>query len=878
MKKKAKLCKVLENIKTYWIEFHDKYKPSDYIFWSILILFLFYYIDYNNLINQYFNNIGFTSKFITGYFLLLIGIALLIKFRIVKMLNYNLINRLDQIMIISFISSILIQILVEIGYENITRFNYFPIIIIIICIVIIFYRVKRLENVSRFIESSVVDLKDIYEGTLETNKPFLIRETDVEYDLLARNFIIKDLISWLYSYQSNERFVIGIEGEWGSGKSTLINNILIKLKDKNKDKNNKKGEKNIEEFIIIDDFEPWISENKTSLLENLLNKILKDSTLEISDNDANKIVANVMNLVLGKKIPFDIKLKNSEIEYSSNKITSDINKVLSRNNQKIIFVIDNLERLSSDNVLLLLNVIQNVLNFNNLIVFLSYDKVELEKVLEQESISSGYLNKLVQKKITLSIPNTKQLTDLYVKTIENLANVLKFETENIDEINGIIKILVDNNQLDMREFKRLLNSIFIPLFRNKLDKYLMDLLVINYIEFSNSNLFNEIYLNADKFISEDMSIGLKVLVKSDEQYDLYLNEYYKSLEKQVISGTHELKLLAMIFPNIYNYLYNNGENYKYVISGGSGEEYMQIQRDKRIASGKYFDLYFNLEINEDSKIINSITNFVEENNNGKKAITQEITSILEMTAKQQYDYFNSFQYYIDKLNDLYLKDIVKKLFLNYLNFDYYVGSYNFTTSERIAVVISKIFTKIETKNSIQIIDEFISDPKYLSFFIDIQYWLKRESMEGIDKIVEYIQNKLDILIDNILGSKKINLFDEHIYSKENALSILRYSDQRYEFKDYLKFNLNENTVYRIINDMIIVDTSLNDKTSYSLISNAKEYLNIADINEILETRKPENELEDLIIAVYKSYLTAETDKNKESEGVSTLTYIDLKRV
>ena len=94
----------------------------------------------------------------------------------------------------------------------------------------------------------------------------------------------------------------------------------------------------------------------------------------------------------------------------------------------------------------------------------------------------------------------------------------------------------------------------------------------------------------------------------------------------------------------------------------------------------------------------------------------------------------------------------------------------------------------------------------------------------------------------------------------------------------LKFNLNENTVYRIINDMIIVDTSLNDKTSYSLISNAKEYLNIADINEILETRKPENELEDLIIAVYKSYLTAETDKNKESEGVSTLTYIDLKRV
>ena len=97
--------------------------------------------------------------------------------------------------------------------------------------------------------TNVYDLKDFIENEIEitNNYPILFAEKDVDYDLCDRTVIINQLYSSLKACSgSNYSFVIGLEGPWGSGKTTIINNVIKKI-----------TQDAPEEFIVIDDFDPW---------------------------------------------------------------------------------------------------------------------------------------------------------------------------------------------------------------------------------------------------------------------------------------------------------------------------------------------------------------------------------------------------------------------------------------------------------------------------------------------------------------------------------------------------------------------------------------------------------------------------------------------
>ena len=88
-------------------------------------------------------------------------------------------------------------------------------------------------------------------------------EKDNNKDLLGFSPIANSIASYISTYKSKDTLTISIEGEWGSGKSTMMNFITNDIKVKNKD-------------ITIMKFSPWMIMEVDTLIEYFFSELLKE--------------------------------------------------------------------------------------------------------------------------------------------------------------------------------------------------------------------------------------------------------------------------------------------------------------------------------------------------------------------------------------------------------------------------------------------------------------------------------------------------------------------------------------------------------------------------------------------------------------------------
>ena len=185
---------------------------------------------------------------------------------IFKLLKINVINYIDLFLVSLFFSTVSYILIIKIFME-LNQFKLrsslsligIVIIIYIIRIKIVLRKFKREKNPE--VEFNIYDLRELYNNKIEKkdNKLILLEEKAVKYDLLNRTKIITDLYNSINFCKNKEKFIISITGEWGSGKTTILNIVKEKL-DK-------------EKFIIIDDFDIWKYSNEKSLIYGIVDEI-----------------------------------------------------------------------------------------------------------------------------------------------------------------------------------------------------------------------------------------------------------------------------------------------------------------------------------------------------------------------------------------------------------------------------------------------------------------------------------------------------------------------------------------------------------------------------------------------------------------------------
>ena len=319
--------------------------------------------------------------------------------------------------------------------------------------------------------------------------------------MLNRTSIIEYLYNSIVLTNPTGKFVISVEGSWGSGKTTIINNVKKIIRKNNKN------------IIIIDDFDPWIYGDENFLLENMLNLIIKKSGYKYSNLSIRKTIKSLAEVILGTN---NTRLLKSIFDESDIiKVKKQINDYLKFSGKKFVFFIDNIDRAEKENVILLFKLVGNVLDFERITYVLSFDNKRVEKIFREDlKIDYEYINKIINLKIYIPEIDKNVLNEIYKKSLKNLLVIYDENIENMDDFNVFVDFIC-NKGMNIREFKRFVNSSINFIFKTRHYLYNRDLIIMEYIKMFNYSLYRTIYDNRKYFISYDKM----------QETDIYLDTF-----------------------------------------------------------------------------------------------------------------------------------------------------------------------------------------------------------------------------------------------------------------------------------------------------------------------------------------------------------------
>ena len=271
---------------------------------------------------------------------------------------------------------------------------------------------------------------------------------------------------------SMPQFTIGIFGDWGTGKTTLMRMMCEKLK-----------EEDYKENVVPVWFNAWFYEREQHLaIFPLLNTIIADME---KNPDLSKVkdVIDEVRLSLLKKFIKSIKIKAGIVEFSPGDVINEakelseaieseaiyynefkyIEKILEMHNKetkkelRIVVFIDDLDRCAPDKVLEVLESIKIFLGIRGFIYVLGLSPAVINNCINKKYVNLGiqgsdYIKKIIQ--IPFRIPEWREdeLIEYAKKVTELLEDPYKKLFSDLEEL--VIKGLEKNP----REVKRFINS------------------------------------------------------------------------------------------------------------------------------------------------------------------------------------------------------------------------------------------------------------------------------------------------------------------------------------------------------------------------------------------------------------------------------------
>ncbi len=640
---------------------------------------------------------------------------------------------------------------------------------------------------------------------------------DLKDDKLERKEFIENIFEIIKKQLNKDGVVFGIEGKWGSGKTSILNILENKL---------------VSEEILVFKFNPWNFSTRKQLISDFFEQFslfigsrtsMKEDFKEVSKK--LKIISSLMKpigIIPGVSPIISIVENGANIvaktldDYSDGKDFETIKKELEihleNREDRIIVFIDDIDRLPDDEIREIFQLVKGVGDLNNITYLISYDRRIVVEALNktQEKKGEEYLEKIIQLEFKLPKIKLEMITDIFFKKYLLLVNDIKEEKNNIGKYKELYMNGLFNRIQSFRDINKILNNIFFALNYAKKELYLPEFLVIKILENFESKIIEYIYFNKQEFIKtrNDYFRNEKKEERA-KRVKLFLKENVKVFSFEEIDS-----ILGSIFPDmiressdyrrfiyvneIENHIYNERHFYKYFKYNLSNDEISNIEIEEFFNFDKKNSIKIKIkELILENRIREFLDSILENinkyfNNNNILMILETLINlsneINDSDASEDF-WFNSIDTKIERMIYLFLKnnndkfksyeELIEKSQINYHLISllcYFEEKQEIFSIQEIENLKIKLIKKLK--------DKFLVSKKYeqrmLLIFYKLKKWDEKKLLE--DFINEHLKSdkKLIKLINLFVSERKEYIHTDVIttryISKETVNDFLNYEE------------------------------------------------------------------------------------------------------
>lgn len=411
-------------------------------------------------------------------------------------------------------------------------------------------------------------------------------------------------------------YVIGLHGQWGSGKSTIINFILSYLKKHNAEHD--------DDQVIHIDFRPWIVSGHQDLIAaffKILSETLgpKDGKLKrfwrksfqfihgTTDNlvDAAATVALTVDPT-GAAAGFGANLAKKSVTALLGRFLDDpslqtafenLKDQLARSGKRFLVTIDDIDRLEDMHVRSIMQMVKSIGRLPNVTYLLSYDREIVWDSLDQGVNRSGprFAEKIVQQEIDLPKPSRNALFAILDEEIAFLTG----DTPNTTRWQYLVRDGIRRWIRSPRDVVRLSNAVKFswPAMEGEIDP--QDLLAMEGLRLFDPGAFAWIRDNRDFLFTEGRFVLADDKIREQAMQGLK-HRIPGDVQSQV------LRVLTVLFPQSARW-FEDGQ--------ASGEEaFIEVTKRRGVGSDAGYDTYFGLHPSSDAipkAVINDLMSRLE---------------------------------------------------------------------------------------------------------------------------------------------------------------------------------------------------------------------------------------------------------------------------
>ena len=386
-----------------------------------------------------------------------------------------------------------------------------------------------------------------------------IHDRPAKEDSLGRSHFAKALSRSLVLPKDSPGLVVGIEGSWGSGKSTLIGFITNSL-----------GEITDDSAPIVVEFNPWMVSNTGALVEALIGQLAASIGKDLPDGkkgiETGQKLLNYVGLLkhlkyvpglswaghvaedipgilhavssvaeqgaeAGQKAIGDFKRLLPSLDISQKR--AEVVEALEGLDRPIVVVIDDLDRLPAEEIRAMIQAIKAVADFPRITYLLAYERSVIARALAaDEATGLSYLEKIVQVAYPIPPLSQQQLKKFACDNVQALLGNLHitlrdFEQDRYDRAMTLFTKLARHP----RDIVRVINRLTLSLPMTQSEVNVADVIVFEALSQRFPELREAIHDHSADFIGHFFRDDL-IEERNDHDWSAYLGGEDKDKAEQ----------------------------------------------------------------------------------------------------------------------------------------------------------------------------------------------------------------------------------------------------------------------------------------------------------------------------------------------------------